>query len=66
LISYHYFFSANVFSSGLRSSAFIVIASAGRQHTTSGTIFYLVRHVLIGVDHGKPDSFHVPVQGIEW
>jgi hypothetical protein len=51
-----------MFFSGLRSSAFIVIASAGhdKAHNPQAVqFFYLVRHVLIGVDHGKLDSFHV-------
>jgi hypothetical protein len=57
-----------VFSSGLRSAAVIVIASAGHDNIDHKqyNFLFLVRHVLIGVDHGKLDFVHGPVQGIEW
>jgi hypothetical protein len=64
-ISKHIFLSVQV--SGLRS-AVIVIASAGHDNAHSHkqyNFFYLVRHVLIGVDHGKLDRSRT-VQGIEW
>jgi hypothetical protein len=57
------------FSSGLRSAAVIVIASAGHDNAHDHkqyNFLFLVRHVLIGVDHGKLDFVHGPVQGIEW
>jgi hypothetical protein len=55
------------FSSGLRSAAVIVIASAGHDNAhRPQAVQFSVRHVLIGVDHGKLDFVHGLVQGIEW